>query len=95
MREDLCAPSVTSHPYRTPPTSPQPEPRVATGDDGMRLAMGVMAFTGAIQVGIGIVHPGTPSAATVFGASCFVAGLAWLSRHRERCSAGCGGSRSR
>jgi len=75
---------MTAHPYRTPPSSPEPEPKVATGDHGMRLAVGVMTFTGAIQVGIAIVHPGTPSAATVFGASCFVAGLASLLRHRAR-----------
>ncbi|HTR55434.1 MAG TPA: hypothetical protein VMJ10_32370 [Kofleriaceae bacterium] len=74
---------MTTHPYRAA-SSPEHEPKIAAGDDGLRLAFAVMTFTGAIEVGIAIVHPGTPPTAIVFGASCFVAGLAWLLRHRDQ-----------
>jgi uncharacterized membrane protein HdeD (DUF308 family) len=64
------------HPYRTAPE----DPPVAEEPEGTRLAMGVMAFTGGIQIAASLVHP-MPAPATVIGASCFVAGIAWLRRH--------------
>ena len=70
------------HPYRTP-TPPDPETRVAVTDDGCKLAFGVLTFVGAVQVASALLHAGPPSAQTLFGASCFIAGFAWLIRHRE------------
>lgn len=69
------------HPYRTP-SPPGPETTVAVTDDGGKLAFGVLTAVGAVQVAIALPHPGAPSAQTLFGAACFVAGLAWLIRHR-------------
>ena len=70
------------HPYRTP-SPPHPETRVAVADDGRKLAFGVLTFVGAVQVASALPHPGIPGWQTLFGAACFIAGLAWLIRHRE------------
>jgi len=43
----------------------------ATDDDVRRLAFGVMAFVGAVQVALVLPDP-----QTLFGAACFVASLA-------------------
>ena len=69
------------HPYRTP-SPPDPDLSVAATDDGRKLAFGVLTAVGAVQVASALPHPGTPSAQTLFGAACFVAGLVWLIRHR-------------
>ena len=70
------------HPYRT---SSPPEPdHEDTGDHGLRLAIGVMTFVGAVQVAIALPHSGPPSTQTMFGGACFIAGLAWLLRHCQR-----------
>lgn len=63
---------------------PQPEANVAAGDDGCRLAFRVLTFVSAVQVAIALPHSGLPSTQTLFGAACFVAGLAWLLWHRRR-----------
>lgn len=80
------------HPYRTP-SPPQRETRVAATDDGRKLAFGVLTFVGAVQVASALAHPSTPTWQTLFGAACFVAGVAWLIRHRA--PAGTGLSRQR
>lgn len=69
------------HPYRTS-CPPDPETEVAITDDGRKIAFGVLAFVGAVQVAIALPHPGPPSAQTLFGAVCFIAGLVWLI-HRD------------
>ena len=67
------------HPYRVP-HGPDPARRVAAEEGGGWFAFGVMTFAGAVQVAIGVAQGGPPSIATVFGAACFVSGLAWLLR---------------
>lgn len=69
------------HPYRTS-SYPDPETDVAISGDGRALAFGVLTVVGAVQVASALLHPGTPASQTLFGAACFVAGLAWLIRHR-------------
>jgi hypothetical protein len=71
------------HPYRDG-SPPEPEHDLAASEPGLRLAFGVMAFVGAVQVAIAIPHSGPPSLQTLFGGACFVAGMAWLLRHRRR-----------
>ncbi|HEU4727002.1 MAG TPA: hypothetical protein VFT22_03915 [Kofleriaceae bacterium] len=70
------------HPYRT--TSFRDHSEMDAGEPDLRLAVGVMTFAGAVQVAIALPHPGLPSLQTLFGGACFVAGLAWLLRHRPR-----------
>lgn len=70
------------HPYRTP-LPPESEPDVAAGEPGLRLAFRVMTFVGAVQVASAIAHSGPPSLQTLFGGACFLAGMAWLLRHRQ------------
>jgi hypothetical protein len=68
-------------PYRTP-CPPAREPEVAELD-GARLAFAVMTVAAAVQVASALVCP-VPLAQTLLGASCCVAGLRWLVRHRRR-----------
>jgi hypothetical protein len=58
-------------------------PDAAASEQGLRLAFRVMTFVGAVQVAIAIPHPGPPSLQTLFGGACFIAGTAWLLRHRR------------
>lgn len=71
------------HPYRHA-SPPGAERDIATLEPGLRLAFGVMTFVGAVQVAISIPHSGPPSLQTLFGGACFIAGTAWLLRHRHR-----------
>ena len=74
------------HPYRND-SAPEPEHDIDASEPGLRLAFRVMAFVGAVQVAIAIPHfghPGPPSLQTLFGGACFIAGMAWLLRHRHR-----------
>jgi uncharacterized membrane protein YgdD (TMEM256/DUF423 family) len=69
------------HPYRT---SPSCEPTESVErEPGLRLAFGVMTFVGAVQVASALLHRDPPSLQTLFGGACFVAGMAWLLRHRR------------
>ena len=70
------------HPYRAPYV-PEAKRCIAVHRDGTRLAFGVMAGSGAVEALIGLGHGLVPSAASLFGASCFVVGSAWLLRHRH------------
>jgi hypothetical protein len=70
------------HPYRT--SSASEEPEIAEREPGLRLAFGVTTFVGAVQVAIALPPSCPPSLQTWFGGACFVAGLAWLLRHRRR-----------
>jgi hypothetical protein len=70
------------HPYRTPFPS-ESESDVAASEPELRLAFRVMTFVGAVQVASAILQPGPPSLQTLFGGACFIAGMAWLLRHRQ------------
>ncbi len=70
------------HPYRTPPSLAA----TADGADdaaGLRLAFRVMTMVAAVQVAIAVPDLGQASLQALFSAACFVAGLAWLLRHRQ------------
>ena len=73
------------HPYRAP-FVPDLDPELAEPEGGARLAFGVLALVGAVQVAIAVPHPF--SGAMWFGAACVVAGLAWLAQHRDQVSGG-------
>lgn len=70
------------HPYRDS-SLPDPEHDIAASEPGLRLAFCVMTFVGAVQVAIAVPRSGPPSLQTLFGGACFIAGLAWLLRHRR------------
>lgn len=70
------------HPYRTSLPS-ESRSDVAASEPGLRLAFCVMTFVGAIQVTLAIPHSGPRSLQTLFGGACFIAGMAWLLRHRR------------
>ena len=69
------------HPYRDPYTL---QPQVTAVDEGSRLAFGVMTIVGAVQVASAMLYPGAPWTETLFGAACFLVGVVWLVRHRDR-----------
>lgn len=71
------------HPYRDT-SSQEPARDGAEIEPGLRLAFRVMTFVGAVQVAVAIPHSGPPSLQTLFGGACFIAGMAWLLRHRHR-----------
>lgn len=71
------------HPYRDASPS-EPERDSPASEPGPGLAFGVMTVVGAVQVAIALPHSGLPSLQTVFGGACFIAGVAWLVRHRDR-----------
>jgi hypothetical protein len=70
------------HPYRTPLPS-ESEPDIAASEPGLRLAFRVMTLVGAVQVASAIPNSGSSSLQTLFGGACFIAGMAWLLRHRR------------
>jgi hypothetical protein len=71
------------HPYRTPPTL---EATADGADDagGLRLAFRVMTTVATVQIAIAVPDLGQPSLQTLFSAACFIAGVGWLLRHRQR-----------
>lgn len=71
------------HPYRDS-SAPEPGHDIAASEPGLRLAFAVMTVVAAVQVAVAIPHSGSPSLQTMFGGACFIAGMAWLLRHRHR-----------
>ena len=69
------------HPYRTAPPVVDAQD---SDEGGLRLALGVLAVLGAVQLASGVVAAAPLSLESAFGGACFVAGLAGLVRHRRR-----------